>query len=116
MLNPAMNNTKWDELRLEMYALTPPPSWSTLSTNGYRSSPDREWFYHFREGGYESSLTWTSKSILPSSESLFVQLLRRCMFLARNHPKAFACSATYKTVRPLLSYEVGVASPIKSGP
>lgn len=56
MLNPAMNNTKWDELRLEMYALKPPPSWSTLSTNGYRSQPDREWFYHFRQGGYESIL------------------------------------------------------------
>lgn len=42
MLNSAMNNTKWDELRLEMYALTPPPSWSTFSTNGYRSEPDRE--------------------------------------------------------------------------
>lgn len=51
-----MNNTKWDELRLEMYALKPPPSWSTLSTNAYRSQPDREWFYHFREGGYESIL------------------------------------------------------------
>jgi hypothetical protein len=56
MLNPAMNKTKWDELRLEMLALTPRPSWSTLSTNGYRSKPDREWFYHFREGGYASIL------------------------------------------------------------
>ncbi|WP_425229167.1 DUF6678 family protein [Sphingomonas sp.] len=53
MLNPVMNNTKRDELRLAMYAITPPPSWSTHSTNGYRSSPDREWFYHFRDGGYE---------------------------------------------------------------
>lgn len=56
MLNPAMNNTKWDELRLGMYALTPTPSWSTLSTNGYQSRPDREWFYHFRDGGYECIL------------------------------------------------------------
>ncbi|WP_343683443.1 DUF6678 family protein [Asticcacaulis sp.] len=53
MLNPVMNNTKWDELRLEMYALTPPPAWSTLATNGYNYGPDREWFYHFREGGYK---------------------------------------------------------------
>jgi hypothetical protein len=56
MLCPVMNTTKWDELRLEMYALTPPPAWSTLSTTGYHSRPDREWFYHFREGGYEHIL------------------------------------------------------------
>jgi len=47
-----MNNTKWDELRLAMYALDPAPAWSTLSTNGYRSRRDTEWFYHFRDGGY----------------------------------------------------------------
>jgi hypothetical protein len=56
VLNPVMNNTKWNELRLEMYALTPPPAWSTLSTNGYRSPPDHEWYYHFRDGGYDSIL------------------------------------------------------------
>ena len=56
MLNPVMNNTKWDELRLQMHALTPRPAWSTLSTSGYRSPPDREWFYHFREVGYEDIL------------------------------------------------------------
>src|ERR1700748_2777338 len=47
-----MNDTKWDEIRLAMYALKPAPAWTTLATNGYRSSPDREWYYHFREGGY----------------------------------------------------------------
>lgn len=52
MLNPVMNNTKWNELRLAMYALDPSPAWSTLSTNGYRSRRDTEWFYHFRDGGY----------------------------------------------------------------
>ena len=56
MLNPVMNNTKWEKLRLQMYALSPTPAWSTLSTGGYRSHPDREWFYHFREGGYEDIL------------------------------------------------------------
>lgn len=56
VLTPAMNNTKWDELRLAMYALDPTPAWSTLSTNGYQSQPDREWFYHFRNGGYDSIL------------------------------------------------------------
>ena len=47
-----MNKTKWNELRLEMCSLLPVPAWSTLSTNGYQSSWDREWFYHFSKGGY----------------------------------------------------------------
>lgn len=42
MVNPAMNNTRWDELRLEMYALMPTPSW---------------WFYHFREADTNPSFT-----------------------------------------------------------
>lgn len=66
MLNPTMNNTKWDELRLAMYALKPAPSWSTMSTRGYRSPPDREWFYHFKDGGYD---TISYVDILVESES-----------------------------------------------
>jgi hypothetical protein len=46
-----MNNTKWDELRLAMYSIKPPPAWRTLGKNGYRWPSDREWYYHFREGG-----------------------------------------------------------------
>ena len=52
---PVMNNTKWDELRLAMYGLEPSPKFVTLATNGCRGKPDREWFYHFREGGYEDN-------------------------------------------------------------
>lgn len=49
-----MNNTKWDELRLAMFELEPKPAWRTKCwENGYVTSWDREWFYHFREGGYE---------------------------------------------------------------
>lgn len=48
-----MNNTKWDELRLAMYEIDPSPKWRTLSDNGFCSHPDREWFYHFQEGGYK---------------------------------------------------------------
>ena len=55
-LTPAMNNTKWEELRLAMSALDPSPRWSALSSNGYRSPPDREWFHHFRAGGYADIL------------------------------------------------------------
>ncbi len=56
MLSPAMNDTKWEELRLAMHSLDPAPRWSTLSTNGHQSRPDRDWFYHFRESGYEDIL------------------------------------------------------------
>jgi hypothetical protein len=53
MHHPVMNNTKWNELRLAMYSTDPAPRWSTLCQNGHRSAPDREWYYHFRDGGYE---------------------------------------------------------------
>jgi hypothetical protein len=77
MLNPAMNNTKWNELRLEMYALTPPPFWSTLSTNGYRSPPDGEWFYHFREDGYESILELDIRVDTPAQRELVRSALKK---------------------------------------
>jgi len=56
MLYPLMNNTKWNELRLAMYEVDPAPRWSALDQNGYRSPPDRGWYYHFREGGYEHTI------------------------------------------------------------
>lgn len=77
MLNPVMNNTKWDELRLEMYALTPPPSWTTLSSNGHRSAPDQEWFYHFREGGYESILHLDIQVDTPVQRELIRSALKK---------------------------------------
>jgi hypothetical protein len=49
-----MSDTKWDELRLAMYELKATPAWRTKCwENGYISEWDKEWFYHFREGGYE---------------------------------------------------------------
>ena len=55
-MHPLMNDTKWDELRLAMYGLDAfRPRWRTLDIeNGYLSQWDREWFYHFRNGGYKS--------------------------------------------------------------
>ncbi|WP_020466962.1 DUF6678 family protein [Singulisphaera acidiphila] len=50
-----MNNTKWDELRLAMYGLgNLSPSWSTKDLSGYICPYDKDWFYHFRNGGYDS--------------------------------------------------------------
>jgi hypothetical protein len=77
MLHPAMNNTKWNELRMEMYAIIPPPSWSTLDMNGYRSKPDRGWFYHFSQGGYETILHVDIQVDTPAQRELVRSALKR---------------------------------------
>ncbi|MCX8995676.1 hypothetical protein NOF55_00980 [Rhizobiaceae bacterium BDR2-2] len=77
MLNPVMNNTKWDELRLEMHALTPPPAWSTVSTAGYDHGPDREWFYHFKEGGYDDIVHVDIQVETPGQRELVRSVLRK---------------------------------------
>ena len=55
-MHPLMNDIKWDELRRAMYGLDRlAPRWRTSDANsGYVSEWEREWFYHFRIGGYES--------------------------------------------------------------
>ena len=63
-----MNNTKWDELRLAMYSLEPTPRWRTKDVDsGYESDWDREWFYHFREGGYDT-IEWVEIEVPPETE------------------------------------------------
>lgn len=51
-----MNDTKWDEIRLGMCELGElSPKWRTKDAeNGYICPWDREWFYHFRNGCYQS--------------------------------------------------------------
>jgi hypothetical protein len=51
-----MNDTKWDELRLAMHSIEPlPPAWRAKDAeSGYLSAWDRDWFYHFRLGGYRT--------------------------------------------------------------
>jgi hypothetical protein len=51
-----MNDTKWDELRLAMYALGPLGPRFRIKDRG-REEPwpwDGEWFYHFRGRGYDA--------------------------------------------------------------
>ena len=52
---PLMNNTKWEEIRLGMYELGElSPKWRTKDVeNKHICDWDGEWFYHFRNGGYE---------------------------------------------------------------
>jgi hypothetical protein len=56
VLTSAMNKTKWNELRLEMYNFVEPPAFNVMNTNGGRTGLDTEWYYHFRDGGYETIL------------------------------------------------------------
>lgn len=59
-----MNNTKWEELCSEMYELkASSPQWRTKDlTTGYLSPWDGDWFYHFREGGFDS-IEWVELKI-----------------------------------------------------
>ena len=63
-VNPLMNDTKWNEVRLAMYALGElHPQWRVRNLDsGYLSTWDGEWFYHFREGGY-GKIEWVEIKI-----------------------------------------------------
>jgi len=54
-----MNKNKWEEIRLSMYNLginmKTVIKWRTKDVkNGYISNWDGEWYYHFKNGGYET--------------------------------------------------------------
>jgi Family of unknown function (DUF6678) len=63
-MHSVMNNTKWRELQMSMYSLeSNRPLWRTLcTTNGYLSSWDGEWYYHFSEGGFDD-IEWVELKI-----------------------------------------------------
>lgn len=54
-LVPVMNDIKWEELRRAVCELEglPPAFRSKCWSNGFISEWDREWYGHFRLGGYE---------------------------------------------------------------
>lgn len=53
--NAVLNYTKWEEIRIAMYSYKNQLRWRTKDVNnGYISNWDAEWYYHFRNGGYES--------------------------------------------------------------
>lgn len=66
-----------------------PPSWSTLSKNGYRSKPDREWFYHFREGGYETILHLDIQVDTPAQRELVRSALKKVHVPGEETPNGF---------------------------
>ena len=89
MLTQVMNNMKWDELRLEMHALAPPPTWSILSTSGYRSQPDREWFYHFKVGGYQDILLVDIDVETPAQREIIRSALQKVHVPGEETPGGF---------------------------
>jgi hypothetical protein len=77
-VNPVMNDTKWDELRLGMYGLGDlRPRWRTKDVSGYTSEWDGEWFYHFRAGGY-TTIEWVEISVTsPEQDAAVLELLQK---------------------------------------
>jgi len=71
---PVMNDTKWDELRLAMWGLTPKqPKWRTKDLEtGFISAWDGDWFYHFRVGGY-ATIEWVEIHCEPVAQRSVVQ-------------------------------------------
>jgi hypothetical protein len=76
-LNPVLNNTKWDELRLAMHGLDIVHRWRTKDVSGYVSPWDRDWFYRFRDAGYES-IEWAEIEVQsPAQDSAILAILRQ---------------------------------------
>jgi len=48
------NHTKWEDLRRAMHDLPFATRFRCQDLSGHYSRPDGEWFYHFRDGGYET--------------------------------------------------------------
>ena len=73
-----MNNTKWEELRVAMCEFEKPsPKWRTrILGSGFESGWDSEWFYHFKDGGYEE-LEWVEiKAATAEQAPLLLAALR----------------------------------------
>jgi hypothetical protein len=68
-MTSVMNSTKWEELRLAMYRLGRlHPKWRTRNIeSGFIPEWDGEWFYHFRDGGYES-IEWVEIKITSTEQ------------------------------------------------
>ena len=78
-MHPLMNDTKWEELRLAMYGLQElTPQWRTLDVeNAYLSAWDGEWFYHFRNGVYQS-IHWVEIAVITAEQekAVLAELVR----------------------------------------
>lgn len=73
-----MNNTKWEEIRTAMVNYHTPVQWRVKSIdNGYVSDWDKEWFYHFKLGGYETIEWLEIKTGCKEVKNDIVDILRK---------------------------------------
>jgi hypothetical protein len=76
-VTPVMNNTKWDEIRIDMHALEGQSPRFRVRTlrSGYVSPWDREWFYHFL--GHHEEDEWVEVEVTsPSQREAVLGVLR----------------------------------------
>jgi hypothetical protein len=73
-----MNDTKWDELRRAMCGLGgASPRWRTKDVSGNVSPWDGDWYYHFREGGYDT-IHWVEiRTTAPAQQEAVKAALHR---------------------------------------
>jgi len=96
-VNPVMNQTKWDELRLAMYGLGGQcPRWRTKDRSGYVSPWDAEWFYHFREGGY-GSIEWVEIRVTTPEQDVAVEAALRLVHVPGHRVEQGFCVYGYVT-------------------
>lgn len=89
-LNPLVNNTKWEELRLAMYSLGEnSPRWRSKDLSGHTTTWDRDWFYHFRDGGY-SSMEWVEIEVIsPDNDGAVLGLMREIQLPGHRIPDGY---------------------------
>ncbi len=64
----AMNNAKWEKIRMAMACIDQNPAYRTRCIdNGYISTWDHDWLYHFPIGGYKC-IEWLEISCTPEAE------------------------------------------------
>src|SRR4051794_21710480 len=72
-----MNDTKWDELRQAMCGLgAASPRWRTKDVSGYVCPWDGDWYYRFREGGYDT-IQWVEIGATAPAQEAVEAALRR---------------------------------------
>lgn len=100
MRHRCMNSTKWEELRLAMASVKPSPGWKVVLLNGFESSIDHEWFYHFAISGHNDT---HYVDIFPSSPEQHLDIGR---ILREIHLPGIETTYGYRVYGYMEPYEV----------
>ena len=86
-----MNNTKWEEIRLRMYELgVLSPMWRVKNVENHHICEwDGDWFYHFRNGGYECIEWLEIATISPEQVAAVGEILQRICVPGEQLPGIF---------------------------